>query len=263
MTTAIDFARSFLWWRVDVNRVPPGTITVPPPYPVNNARMPLDCLCTVTSPVATGQRSRQFALGSSCKTEAVGASQDIWPQPNADFVQVLSDDGEALGIKTYAAADQQMPLHLSELGMQADRQVCRVEDVFESARTEICQVPAQQLSMPTGVVEAILDNQRLTARTTWQEQDHTITLDYPVKTVNANEVDDVFQPDTGPVRVPDVSRPLERCIEGLQLAFIAFNQSTWAELLLRDRVPVAGEVHVWHYARARRIDCVNEVFALS
>ena len=68
---AIDFSRSFLWWRIDTDMVPPGTITVPPPYALNNARVPLDCLCTITAP--GGLVRRRFALGTSCKTEAVGA----------------------------------------------------------------------------------------------------------------------------------------------------------------------------------------------
>ena len=70
---AIDFSRSFLWWRIDTDMVPPGTITVPPPYALNNARVPLDCLCTITAP--GGLVRRRFALGTSCKTEAGGAER--------------------------------------------------------------------------------------------------------------------------------------------------------------------------------------------
>lgn len=257
---AIDFSRSFLWWRIDIDKVPPGTITVPPPYALNNARMPLDCLCTITAP--GGEPTRRFALGSSCKTEAVGASRDIWPQPNADFIQVLSDDGETLGIKTYETAHRQIALHPPELGMQSERQVCRVADVYESARTDILLVAADALTTAQAAVEAILANRRLVARTSWEEAGHQVVLDYPVKTVNANERDVVFQPDTGPVLIPDLSLPAERWIEGLQLAFIAFNQFDWAELLVRDPVPVAGAVSVWHYALPRRVDGVNELFAL-
>ena len=128
---AIDFSRSFLWWRIDTDMVPPGTITVPPPYALNNARVPLDCLCTITAP--GGLVRRRFALGTSCKTEAVGAERDIWPQPNADFIPVLSDDGEVLGIKTYETAGRQIAFHLSDRGLQSERQVSQVADVYEGA----------------------------------------------------------------------------------------------------------------------------------
>jgi hypothetical protein len=262
---AIDFSRSFLWWRIDTDKVPPGTITVPPPYALNNARMPLDCLCTITAPegARTRQLTRQFALGASCKTEAVGASRNIWPQPNADFIQVLSDDGEALGIKTYETAHRQIPLHLTDLGMQQERQVCKTADVFESARTDVTRVDAYALSTNQAAVEAVLENQRLVARTCWEEAGHQVVLDYPVKTVNANERDVVIQPDTGPVLVPDLSLEVDEWIHGLQLAFIAFNQFDWAELLLRVPVEVADGVSAWHYADARHLTATNQLFALA
>lgn len=260
MTTAIDFARSFLWWRIDVDKLPPGTITVPPPYPVNNARMPLDCLCAVTD-AASGRR-RQFALGVSCKTEAVGAARDIWPQPNADFAQVLSDDGEFLGIKTYEFAGKQIPFHPPSLGMQPERQVGRCAAVFESWRTDLARVEAEPLATSAAAVAAILANRRLVARTAYDDGPYRIELEYPVKTVNANERDGLFQPDTGPLLVPDAGRGPDDLIGGLQLAYVAFHQPDWAELLLRVPMPVAGGVRVWHYAQPRRLDARNELLAL-
>ena len=205
---------------------------------------------------------RRFALGTSCKTEAVGAERDIWPQPNADFIPVLSDDGEVLGIKTYETAGRQIAFHLSDRGLQSERQVSQVADVYESARTDVEQVNAEALMTAQAAVDAILANRRLVARTGWDEDGHHVVIDFPVKTVNANERDVVFQPDTGPVLVPDLSMETHRWIEGLQLAFIAFNRFDWAELLIREPVRVADGVSAWHYARSRRIDCVNELFAL-
>lgn len=254
----IDFARSFLWWRIDADKLPPGTVTVPPPYALNNARVPLDCLCVVGE-TATGKR-RQFALGASCKTEAVGAERDIWPQPNADFIPVLSDDGEMLGIKTYDIVGRQLPLVVG--AMQPERQVSKVAEVFESARTDITRVDAEPLATAAEVVAAILANRRLVARTLYGDERYRIELEYPVKTVNANERDTVFQPDTGPVLVPDFEREPEEMIDSLQLAFIAFHTFDWAELLVRVPVPVADGVEVYHYARSMRIESRNELWAL-
>ncbi|MBT3345390.1 MAG: hypothetical protein HN404_20505 [Gemmatimonadetes bacterium] len=253
---AIDFARSFLWWQIDTDKLPPGTITVPPPFAYNNARMPLDCLCTVKD----GARQRQFGLGASCKTEAVGAERDIWPQPNSDFKQVLSDDGESIGVKTYEIAGKQIPFHPPELGMQPERQVCRTADVYQSARIDITRVPADSLDR-AGSAQAALDNRIMTARTTYQDGPYEIILDYPVKTMNANERDGFSQPDTGPVLVVDAGHAFEDLIQGLQLAYIAFNRDSWAELLIREPVEVAPGVSVYHYHRSRRIDAHNELFA--
>ena len=43
----IDFSRSFLWWRVDTLKKPPQTASHQPPFTLNNARVPLDCLCRI------------------------------------------------------------------------------------------------------------------------------------------------------------------------------------------------------------------------
>lgn len=258
--SAVDFARSYVWWRSDRDKLPPATVTVPPPYSLNNARVPLDCLCTVTE-TASG-RSRRFALGVSCKTEAVGAEDGIWPQPNADFKPVLSDDGEFLSLKTYDIVGRQLSLYVESLGMQPERQVVRVEEAFESARTDVERVEARTLTTSAAAVEAILANRTLVARTLYSNGRYEVELEYPVKTVNANERDVLFQPDTGPVLVPGLEVEPEDLIGSLELAFIAFHRFDWAELLIRVPVPVAEGVEVHHYAKSVRIDCRNELLLL-
>jgi len=256
VTQAIDFARSFLWWRIDTSKLPLGTVTLPPPYPTNNARMPLDCLCTVRE----GTRQRRFALGDSCKTEAVGAERDIWPQPNSDFIQVLSDDGEAIGIKTYEIAGKQIPFHPPELGMQPERQVVRTTDVYEFARIDLTHAKAESLDR-AGSAQAVLDNRIMVARTQYTDGPYEITIEYPVKTVNANDDEGFTQPDTGPVLVVDASLPFGDLIQGMQLAYIAFHRDSWAELLIREPVEVSQGVYVYHFNRSRRIDAQNELLA--
>ena len=53
---------------------------------------------------ASGKR-RRFALGVSCKTEAVGAEDGIWPRPNA-----------MLTIKTCDVVGRPLPLYVESLG---------------------------------------------------------------------------------------------------------------------------------------------------
>ena len=100
------------------------------------------------------------------------------------------------------------------------------------------------------------------ARTSYGNGRCEVEIEYPVKTVNANERDVLFQPDTGPVLVPDLAREPGDLIGSLQLAFIAFHRFDWAELLVRVPVPVAEGVEVHHYAESVRIDCRNELLLL-
>ncbi|MEE2659232.1 MAG: hypothetical protein VX733_12055 [Candidatus Latescibacterota bacterium] len=252
----IDFSRSFLWWRIDTTKKPPKTMTNKPPFSLNNARVPLDCLCTIRERMGRA-RVFSFALGVSCKVESVGAEKDIWPAVSADFKPVMSDT-HMLGIKTYEIFGKEIPLHPPELGMQPERQISRMEDVFDSARVDLTRVQGRNLSTHEAIT-AILNNRVLTGRTEYRNHRYDIVLEYPIKTVNANERDGFYQPDTGPVLWPDVERDAADLLAGMELAYLAFNRSDWVEALVRVPVPVAHDVEVYHYDRAVRVLCENDL----
>ena len=81
--------------------------------------------------------------------------------------------------------------------------------------------------------------------------------------MNANERDWVWQPDTGPVLFPDLSREPEDLIGGFELAFVAYNKSSWAEFVLRVPTPLSEEISVYHYSKRVRVDCVNRMIDLG
>ena len=79
-------------------------------------------------------------------------------------------------------------------------------------------------------------------------RDTRVEIEYPVKTINANERDSGL-PDrhrTDPVPRPRL-RPGE-LLTGLELAFTAANQPDWAEFIVRARTPIADGVEVYHYS---------------
>ena len=84
-----------------------------------------------------------------------------------------------------------------------------------------------------------------------------------IKTINANERDDVYQTDTGPILYPDLSREPDELIEGLELAFAAFNCPTWIELIVRTATDAANGVRVYHYSKTARLEVRNQVFRLK
>ena len=130
---------------------------------------------------------------------------------------------------------------------------------MDIARVDVTYTEGDLISEASEVVAAILDNQNLVARTTYEDERYRVRLDYPFKTVNANERDGVFQPDTGPVLVPDLSREPGDLLAGMELAYVAFNKPDWVEFLVRVPTRVSDDVEVYHYARSMRLDCVNEV----
>lgn len=168
-----------------------------------------------------------------------------------------------LAIKTYHRAAIELPLEPASLGYQSERQEVALAEAFSSARFDVHYEEGRLLENAKDRVEAVLDNEILVARTAYQDDRYRVAIEYPIKTVNANERDWVFQPDTGPILLPDLSREPGNLIGGMELTYIAFNQEDWAEVVVRLPTVVAEGVQVYHYSRAARIHATNEVFSIG
>lgn len=252
----VDFSRSFMTWRIDLLVKPPATASHKPPTSLNNARIPLDCRCEILDR-RTGE-SQEFVLGVNCKTERVGVDRDIWTEPNADFVPIMSRT-QFMMLKQFDCAGKQVPLYPPSRGMQPERQVGYVDDAFDSLKIDIHYGAGEALERADQIVAAILSNDVLVARTEIQNERYVAMLEFPVKSVNASERDNIYQPDTGPVLFPELTREPEDLIAGFELAFVAFNTPDWAEFLIRVPTPVNGDVSVHHYSRSVRLDTRNQI----
>lgn len=255
----IDFGASFLTFRIDTDKKPPATVSHQPPYSLNNARIQLESCCEVTEK-ATGWSDR-FVLGASCKTERVGVKTDIWTEPNADFAPIFSDSG-FLNLKTYARAGEDVDLYPPGSGKQTDRQTGLNQEVFDSAKIDIVERPGEVLQSAKEIVAATLANASLIARTRIESVRYVAVIEYPVKTMNANERDDIFQTDTGPVLYPDLNAEPQDMLSQFELAFSAFNSFDWVEFLVRCKTRVAQDVDVYHYSQSLRHESCNEIIRL-
>jgi hypothetical protein len=255
----IDFSRSFLTFRIDLLKKPPVTVSHKPPFTLNNARIPIGCRCEITDK-QTGD-AQAFVLGANCKTERVGVERDIWTEPNADFVPVFSRE-QFLNIKSFEYVGKQVMLYPPSLGAQPERQTGRVAEAFDDVRIDLTYREGELLETGEQIIEAVLANLPLVARTEIEHERYVAVLDYPVKTINANEREKIYQADTGPVLFPDLSREPQALIEGFELAFAAFNAPDWIEFLVRAPTPITEDVSVYHYSRPVRLDVKNQVIRL-
>ena len=258
----IDFARSFVTFRIDTLKKPPLTVSHKPPFPLNNARVQVECRLEVVEK-STGSR-RMFLMGASCKTEQVGVARGVWLVPNADFVPIFSGD-TFLTIKTYAriGLEEQVRLYTQKT-VQPDRQTGVAAEAFDSLRLDVVTCPGEILESAEQIVEATLANDRLNARTEMENARYQALLEYPIKTMNANERDIVYQTDTGPILFPDLSRDPENLLDGIELAFAAFNCAQWIEFILRVPTDVGSTVKVHHYNQPLRCEGVkNQVVRLT
>jgi hypothetical protein len=255
-----DFHRSFITFRIDTLKVQPKTVSHKPPFTLNNARIPLDACCRIVE--KDTDRVHEFFLGASCKTERVGVERDIWLDPNADFVPVCSRT-QWMALKTYAQVGESMKLYPPSLGDQPERQVIDVEKTFDALSIDVEKAPGEVLQTPQAIVEAVLANRLLNASCRIESERYAAVLDFPIKTMNANERDWVYQPDTGPMLLPDLLRNPGDLLEGMSLAFVAFNTPTWIELIVRAATPVDENVSVYHYSQPMRLESQNQVIALG
>lgn len=258
-TTVCDFSRSFLTFRLDFERKPPFTVTHQPPYSLNNARIQLESVCWVTDK-ASNQRHR-FLLGASCKTERVGVERDVWTEPNADFAPIFAAD-RFMNLKTFARAGVEVERYPPGSGQQSDRQTGVIEEIFDDFNAVLGSSPALRLESGKSIVEATLENAPLVARTEIENERYLASIEYPVKTMNANERDIVYQTDTGPILWPDLTREPADLLTGFDLAFSAFNGPDWVEVLLRVPTEIAPSVSVYHYSKSVRADVRNHVFRI-
>ena len=255
-----DFHRSFFTFRIDTLVKQPLTVTHKPPFSLNNARIPIECRCVVTEK-ATDQ-SQAFVLGASCKTERVGVEGDIWLEPNADFCPIFSDD-RYLSLKTYSQVGTTMELFPPGSGSQSDRQTGLIDATYDSVKIDMTECEGTPLDSAQEIVEAVLADQNLVARTELENDRYHALIEHPVKTINANERDWIYQTDTGPVLFPDLSVEPDAMLTSLELAYSAFNCPDWIEFIVRRVTPTTSDVSVYHYSDAVRCDSRNQMLRIG
>jgi hypothetical protein len=252
-----EFARSSIFFRLDLDTIVPRTLSHEPPYRVNNARIPLDGICRVTER-ATGQ-VHTFLLGGDCKTERVGADADLFLEPNADFIPIFSDDA-FMHIKTFARAGTVAQAYPPGSGEQRDRLTTQIADTFDRVHLELVEREGERLPDAQAIVDAVLANEMLVGFHRFANERYEAEIEYPVKTVNANERDIVYQTDTGPILIPNLDVEPGDLLMGLELAFTAANAPDWAQFVIRTRTTIADGVEVYHYSRSVRMDGIENTF---
>jgi hypothetical protein len=254
-----DFARSSLIFRIDTEIKPPITASHQPPFSLNNARILLESACWITD--SRDGRILRIVEGASCKTERVGVPKDIWMMPNADFIPVATDE-RILVLKTYARQGDSIPLWPAGRGQQNEIQEESVADAYVRFSIDMTEVEGELLSDAHAIVNASLAADRLVARTTITEGPYTAVIEYPVKTINANERHGVYQTDTGPHLLPDLTRTPDKLLSGMRLAFSAFNSPDWIECIVRVPTNVTDDIRVWHYSESVHLAAKNEMYRI-
>ncbi len=253
-----NFAGSFLTFRVDWNKKQSLTASHKPPFTLNNARIHIESICQITN--INTHKTTQYVLGASCKTEYVGVDKDIWTEPNADFCIILSEDSFLI-LKSWDQNNKGVMRYPASLGEQPERQTGRVSDTYDSIKINVRMIEGERLKTTEQIVNATLADDILVGRIEFTLEDHYgIQIDFPIKTMNANDRELIYQTDTGPILFPDVSLLHDNLIETFRLAYVAVNCPDWAEFILQVPTPLNDELSVNHYSKPIHLTTQNSIF---
>ncbi len=260
----LDFARSFVRFRMDLQRTKPKTVSQPPPFTLNNSRFLLECRCRVIREEESAAHPVDYVLSASCKAEQVHVRENIWHIPAADMCLAASDE-EFLVIKSWDRNNRGVMLSPPTLGEQPERQAGKNSDAFTDLRIDLRESPGQLLTSNEEIIHAVLRNQPLVSQSEFSTPDGLrVWLEYPVKVINVSEREVFYQVDTGPVLVPDATAfDGTHAISALRMAFLAHNSLGATELLLNVPTPVGNGISVNHYSKVWKVAANNRILAVE
>ena len=252
----IDFSSSYLIFKIDTDHVKPESVSHAPPFSINNARINHECIATLEEK-KTGKKD-VFFLGASCKTERVGVESEIWTEPNADFVPIFSES-HYLNIKTFEHAQIEIPLYPPELGSQPSRQYGLISNNFVSVKQIVNKTQGKILNEIETIIEWTLNGIKLNALSIIENERYLFSIQYPIKTMNVNENNNIIQTDTGPVLFPNLKKDFNEILKNIELAYIAWNRFNYAEFLVRKEKTINEDINIFHYFEQHKIEVNNSI----
>ena len=242
MMTPLDYGRSFLVGK----------------SPENEARFWVESRTRITDE-QTGAVEDYIQAGS-CKSEHTFAEKDLFMENNYDFIPVF---GPNFGIifRRPASFSKQYKICMRDRNMWGGQKY----HIVEAERSE-------ELPTNKAVIESTHRCLPVVAQTEiWNaETGLRAVIEYPVKTLNINVEKNMYQVDTGPVALPDLSARHDRHVDGISLAFVAFNVADFADFVIEAPTPIYRHgrpdeevCRVHHYSRLLSLEAKNRLYAVE
>lgn len=219
---------------------------------LNSVRFWVESRTTITD-TSTGV-STVFYQCASCKSENTFGEKDLFYPDNYDFLPIFGD-GHWLLFRRKARLDAERYREtvVSPNGWGEPRLLLhegtnvRMLDTWE----EIRDATAQGIPL-VSQTELVNEDKSLKA-----------VIECPVKTMNISLEKRMYQTDTGPIAFPDLARKTEPLIDCLSLAFIAFNQSHFADFVIEQPTPVIEDevelCQIYHYSNPISLPAANRI----
>ena len=231
--TPLDYGRSFLIGNA----------------PENEVRFWVESRTRIID-AASGQREDYVQVGS-CKSEHTFAKDNLLHEDNYDFLPVFGPEWSVVYRRHANLRDSY-------------REIRRSEEWWNGQQYHLIGgSDVEELTSDAAVREATYDSVPIVAQTEVRNEDTGLQaiMEYPVKTMNTNRANDIYQVDTGPVAFPDLSQRHDRHVDSLSLAFVVFNAPHFADFVLEAPTRV-GDEQVYHYSKLVSLAAVNRLYAV-
>ena len=233
----IDFSRSFFTWKSHPIQ--------PDPYykyaggfvgrygAVHHVRIQFDATCTLINEEA-GRQDELFLL-CPCRSEYTIVTENLFQVPNTEFRVVM---GRAHHVPiARRPANQPEDSQRQELGERFADYALRLHTI-EGART---------LTTTEEVIEATQADHVLNARTTYRDckRGVKVVIEFPVKLINLQPQESLFQVCTGAVALPDLTTWDGVSVDRMFLAHVAFSGFDYVEFALRREIEAHERERLW------------------
>ena len=198
----------------------------------------------------SGQREDYVQVGS-CKSEHTFAKDNLLHEDNYDFLPVFGPEWSVVYRRHANLRDTY-------------REIRRSEEWWNGQQYHlIVGSDVEELTSDAAVREATYDSVPIVAQTQVRNEETGLQaiMECPVKTMNTNRANDIYQVDTGPVAFPDLSQRNARHVDALSLAFVVFNAPHFADFVLEAPTRV-GDEQVYHYSKLVSLAAVNRLYAV-
>lgn len=194
----------------------------------------------------------------SCKSEVTYREKNFFTTPNYDFTPIFSED-IVLQFRRYAKKNDEY------------MQYQHISKVFGSHEIKTRRLP-ESIELKTGaeIVKATKDCRPLVAQTEiWNETNQIrAIIEYPIKTMNIHvDSDEAYQPDTGVVLFPDISKAYDLECARFRLAYVIFNTNDYVEFIVEEPECIKQikktRIFVYHYSGIRKSKAINRIFSTA
>lgn len=196
--------------------------------------------------------SEDYVQAGSCKSEHTFAEKNLLHEDNYDFLPIFGPEWSIVYRRKAYLFD----------GYKECR---RSQDYWNGQKYYLVEGrEVEELASTEAIRQATYDYVPIVSQTEIRNEETGLRaiLECPVKTMNTNRENDIYQVDTGPLAFPDLSRRHERHVDGIDLAFVVFNAPHFADFVLEVPTKVGNE-EVHHYSKLLTLEAKNRVYAVK